>query len=94
MLRNVGLEAPAPQTNFLGTAMFNLEIGQELEFIEPVHTEGRVIPRGTRVRVGAVMAELLEPEIMLVVLGRTPPETLRVAKHIVMMHSRPVLESR
>lgn len=45
-------------------------------------------------RVGAFMAELLEPEVMLVVLGRAPPETLTVAKHIVMMHSRPVLESR
>jgi hypothetical protein len=74
--------------------MFNLEIGQELEFIEPVHTEGRVIPRGTRVRVGAVMAELLEPEVMLVILGRTPPETLTVAKHIVTMHARPVHEPR
>jgi len=69
--------------------MLNLEIGQELEFIEPVHIEGRVIPQGLRVRVGAVMAELLEPKVTLVVLGGQSPETLTVAKHVVTLHCQP-----
>jgi len=70
--------------------MLNLEIGQELEFIEPVRIEDRVIPQGLRVRVGAMMAELLEPKVTLVVLGGQSPETLTVAKHVVTLHCRPV----
>jgi hypothetical protein len=71
--------------------MFNLEIGQELEFIEPATTmEGRVIPKGTRVRVGSIMSEVLEQKVTLVLHGAKPPETLTVARHIVTMHCRPV----
>jgi len=70
--------------------MFNLEVGQELEFIEPARTEDRVIPKGLRVRVGAIMAELLEPKVTLVVLGGQSPETLTVARHIVTLHCQPV----
>jgi len=70
--------------------MLNLEIGQELEFIEPVRIEDRVIPQGLRVRVGAIMAELLEPKVTLVVLGGQSPETLTVAKHVVTLHCQPV----
>lgn len=68
--------------------MFNLEIGQELEFVEPASTEDQVIPKGTRVRVGAIMAELLEPKVTLVVLGGKSVETLTVARHVVTMHCR------
>jgi hypothetical protein len=70
--------------------MFNIEIGQELEFIEPTRSEDRVIPKGLRVRVGAIMAELLEPMVTLVVLGGSSPETLTVARHIVTLHCQPV----
>ena len=74
--------------------MFNLDIGQELEFIEPASSEDQVIPKGTRVRVGAFMADLVEPKVTLVVLGSTPVQTLTVAKHIVTMHCRPVPKPR
>ncbi|MFH1605500.1 MAG: hypothetical protein ABIH03_16515 [Pseudomonadota bacterium] len=74
--------------------MFNLEVGQELEFIQPVSIEDRVIAKGTRVRVGAIMSELLEQKITLVLHGGTPPETLTVARHIVTLHCRPVQERR
>jgi hypothetical protein len=70
--------------------MFNLEIGQELEFIQSVSVEDRTIPKGTQVRVGAILAEVVEPKVVLVVLGRTPVETLTVPRHILTLHSRPV----
>jgi len=70
--------------------MIDLEIGQELEFIEPVQTEDRVIPKGLRVRVGAIMAELLEPKVTLVVLGEQAPATLTLPRHVVTLHCRPV----
>lgn len=70
--------------------MFNLEVGQELEFVEPATAEGRVIPKGTRVRVGFIMPELLEQKVTLVVLGGSSPETLTVARHIVTVHCRVV----
>ena len=74
--------------------MFNLEIGQELEFIEPATTDERVIPKGTRVRVGAFTAELTEPKVMIVILGGKSAETLTVAKRILMMHCRLLPKSR
>ena len=74
--------------------MFNIAVGQELEFIESATTDDRVIPKGTRVRVGAMMAELMEPKVMLVVLGGKSVETLTVAKHIVTMHCRPLPQPR
>ena len=69
--------------------MFTLEIGQELEFIEPAHTEdGVLIAKGTRVRVGFIMPELLESNVTLVVLDDKSPQTLTVPKHIVTLHCR------
>ena len=71
--------------------MFTLEVGQELEFIEPAHTQdGALIPKGTHVRVGFIMPELLESNVTLVVLNGKSPETLTVPRHIVTVHSRPV----
>ena len=70
--------------------MFNLEIGQELEFMQSVSVEDGTIPKGTRVSIGAILAEVVEPKIMLVVLGRTPVETLTVPRHVVALHCRPV----
>ena len=74
--------------------MFNLEIGQELEFIEPAHAEGRLIPKGTRVRVGAITSQLMESLVTLVVLGEEPPRTSTVSRHVVTMHCQPVQGNR
>lgn len=68
--------------------MFNLEVGQELEFIEPATADDLVIPKGTRVRVGAIMSELLESKVTLVIHDGKLPETLTVDRHIVTMHCR------
>jgi hypothetical protein len=70
--------------------MFDLKVGQELEFIWPVDVEGRAIAQGTRVRVGAIMAEFMEPDVTLVMLGDESPGTLTVAKHFVIRNCRPV----
>jgi len=72
--------------------MFALKIGQVLEFIEPAGADDHVIPKGTRVRVGLIMNEIVEPSITLLVLGEKTQETLTVAKHIVMLHCQPVPE--
>ncbi len=74
----------------MGKAMFKLEVGQELEFIEAATTEDLVIPKGTRVRVGAIMSEVQESKVTLVVHGGKLPETLTVDRHIVTMHCQPV----
>lgn len=72
--------------------MFNLEVGQELEFVEPAPTDDLVIPKGTRVRVGAILSELLDSKVMLVVHDGKLPETLTVERHIVTLHCQPVHE--
>ena len=72
--------------------MFNLEVGQELEFIEPASTDDLVIPTGTRVRVGAIMSGLLDSNVTLVVHGGKLPETLTVARHVVTLHCQQVHE--
>jgi hypothetical protein len=74
--------------------MFNLEIGQELEFIEPASVDGAPIAKGTRVRVGAIMAEVVEPKVTLVVLGTQPPQTLTVNRHVLTLHCRPLPKPR
>ena len=74
--------------------MFNLEVGQELEFIEPATAESLLIPKGTRVRVGAIMSEVLESKVTLVFHGGKLPETLTVDRHIVTMHCQPVQKSQ
>jgi len=70
--------------------MMKIEVGQELEFILPATVDDRTIAQGTRVRVGYIMSELDEARVTLVVLGRDPPETVTVAKHVVALHCRPV----
>ena len=74
--------------------MFNLEVGQELEFIEPATADELVIPKGTRVRVGAIMAEVVESKVTLVIHDGELPETLTVDRHIVTMHCRPLPKSQ
>jgi len=70
--------------------MEKIEVGQEREFIERAHLDGRVIEKGTRVRIGFVTEELLEANVMVIVLGTEPPETLLMARHLLMVHSVPV----
>lgn len=70
--------------------MFKLEVGQELEFIEPATADDLVIPTGTRVRVGAIVAEFLEPKVMLVVHDENLPKVLTVERHVVTMHCQQV----
>lgn len=70
--------------------MFNLEVGQELEFIEPATADDLVIPKGTRVRVGAIMSEVVESKVTLIIHEGTLPKTLTVDRHVVTLHCRPL----
>ena len=67
--------------------MGKIEIGQELEFFEPAHLDGKVIEKGTRVRVGHVEKDLLDEHVVVVVLGTKPPETLAMPRHVLTLHS-------
>ncbi len=73
--------------------MINIEIGQELEFIESANTYDGVIEKGTRVRVGHIMPELVEPKITLIVLGKEPLKTLIVERHVLALHCRLISKS-
>ena len=73
--------------------MFKLEVGQELEFVTPASTGDLVIAKGTRVRVGAIVSELLDSKITLVVHDGKLPGTLTVDRHVVTLHCQPVHES-
>ena len=68
--------------------MLNLEIGQEWKFVHSVSVDGHTIPSGTRVRVGAILSEVVEPKVTVVVLNQEPVEALTFAKHIITMHCR------
>ena len=70
--------------------MFNLQVGQTLEFVEPATSDGKVIAKGTRVRVGHIMAEFGESKVTLVVLDQGAPQTLVVDRHIVTVHCRSI----
>jgi hypothetical protein len=67
----------------------DIAVGQELEFIEPAHVSGRVIEKGTHVRVGFILDELLESEVTVVILGKEPPETLTCSRHVLTLHCIP-----
>jgi len=70
--------------------MGKIEIGQELEFFEPARLDGKVIEKGTRVRIGHVEKDLLEEHVTVVVLGTKPPETLAMPRHVLTLHSVPM----
>jgi hypothetical protein len=69
--------------------MLDLKVGQELEVRLPIEFEGKAIPMGARVRVGAIMTELFEPNVALVVVGGTAPESVILPRHIVTLHCTP-----
>ena len=68
--------------------MDRLEIGQEWEFVEPASVDGRMIEKGTRVRVGFVEAEVVESKVTVVLIGTKPPQTLAVPRHVLTVHAR------
>lgn len=70
--------------------MFSLTPGQELEFVQPAQVDGKQIAKGTRVRVGTITSDLLDPKVTLVVHGGNPPQILTVARHVVTLHCQPV----
>jgi hypothetical protein len=53
-----------------------------------------VIPKGTRVRVGAIMSEVLESKVTLIIHEGALPKTLTVDRHVVTLHCRPVPKPR
>ena len=67
----------------------DLKVGQVVEFFRPVHVDGKTIPKGTRARVAHIIAELVEPKVVLVLL-REKPEALLVERHEVTLNSIPV----
>ena len=70
--------------------MDRFQVGEELEFIEPAHVDGRLIEKGTKVRVGYIEDEVLEATVMVVVLGAEPMQTLAVPNSTLMLHCRRV----
>lgn len=70
--------------------MFPLQVGQVLEFVEPATADGRKIAPGTRVRVGYIQSEVMEPKVTVVVLGKDAPETLTLDRHVLTVHCRVV----
>ena len=67
--------------------MDQVEVGQEFEFIKPADLEGRLIEKGTRVRVGFVVDDGLEQTVTAVVLGRAPAESVTMPRHVLTLHS-------
>jgi hypothetical protein len=70
--------------------MLRIQVGQELEFIESAHVDDRLIEKGTRVRVGYIEDEALESNVMVVVLGTEPVQTLTLPRHTLTLHCRPL----
>lgn len=70
----------------------DIKTGQVLEFVEPVTVEGRVIERGTRVRVGYIEPQVMESKLTLVILGTAQSETIVVDHHVAGIHCRIVSE--
>jgi hypothetical protein len=66
----------------------DIKVGQVLEFVDRVTVDGRVIERGTRARIGAILTEVMEPKLTLVLLGGEKAETLVVDRHVVGLHCR------
>jgi hypothetical protein len=72
-----------------GMQMDRIKVGDVLEFVEPAHVDGKTIARGTKVRVGYIEEEVLEPNVTVVVLDATPPQTLTLPRHVVALHCEP-----
>jgi len=62
--------------------MDKLAIGQDREFFEATQSDGKVIDKGTRVRIGYIVRSLHEARVIVFVLGVEPPKTLTMPRHI------------
>lgn len=71
--------------------MERIKVGDMLEFVEPAHSGGHTIARGTKVRVGYIEEEVLEPNVTVVVLDTTPPQTLTLPRHVLALHCEPLV---
>lgn len=69
-----------------------IRVGQVLEFVKPATVAGRAIGKGTRVRIGHILAELPDDKLTLVVLGEGPPQTLVASRREVTVNCRIVSE--
>jgi hypothetical protein len=70
--------------------VFKLEIGQRLQFFEPVHLESRHIAAGTIVRIGAIMNHLLgEPDVTVTTQDQHS-ELWKLPRHVLTMHCWPL----
>ncbi|MDH3315211.1 MAG: hypothetical protein OEN48_12820 [Betaproteobacteria bacterium] len=70
----------------------DIKVGQVLEFVYPVNVDGRIIERGTRARVGHILADLMESKLTLVLLGEEKATTIVVDHHVAGIHCRIVAE--
>jgi hypothetical protein len=70
----------------LNMVMMELRPGQVVEFFRPVQVDGKMIPKGTRARVAHILAEFVEPKVVLVLLGEKP-EPVIVERHAVTVNS-------
>ena len=73
--------------------MDKIEIGQEREFFEATQLDGKVIDKGTRVRVGYIVRSLHEARVIVVVLDAEAPKTLTMPRHILILHTVPLSTS-
>ena len=70
----------------------DIKTGQVLEFVEPVTVDGRVIERGTRVRVGYIEPQVVESKLTLVLMDTDESDTIVVDHHVAGIHCRIVKE--
>ena len=70
--------------------MMELKVGQELEVFQPIAFEGRTIPAGARVRIGAIVTELLEERLAIAVVGEDAGAGFVLPRHVVTLNCRPV----
>ena len=70
--------------------MLKVEVGQVLEFFNPVTVDGHVIAKGTRVRVGFILPEFFESKVDIVIIGVMPSKTLQVPKSLLALNCVPV----
>jgi hypothetical protein len=66
----------------------DLEVGQVLEFVDPVEVEGTTISPGTHARVGNVLTIATKPTVTLVLLGAERGGKILVNRNVVSSHCR------
>ncbi len=67
-----------------------IEVGQEVEFVDLVETEEMTIERGTRARIGNIIAEVVEPTVTFVLLGPAKGGKILVNADVACSHCRVV----